>query len=111
MTPFIGPTADEVGVKDGNIDNNNSECMITGTNIANDCGPGDDMKIMLPIIAPAVMKITKIMTIASVITVVTMMMKIAVMAAEALIITLMTVGSETAIRIKTAIDSSLQTRG
>lgn len=82
--------------------------MITGTNIANDRCDDDDTKIMSLIIVPVVMKI---MTIASVITVVTMMMKIAVIAAETLIITLMTVGSETAIRIKTAIDSSLQTRG
>ena len=40
------PAADGAGVKDGNIHNNNSECMITGTNIANDHGPDDDMKIM-----------------------------------------------------------------
>lgn len=57
------------------------------------------------------MRIAKIMKITSVIKVVTMMMKTAAMAAETLIITLMTVGSETAIRIKTAIDSSLQTQG
>lgn len=68
-------------------------------------------KMMLPIAALVVMEITKIMPIASVITAITMMMKTAAMAAETLIITLMTVGSETAIRIKTAIDSSLQTQG
>lgn len=50
------------------------------------------------------------MEIGPVITVVAVMMKIAVVVAEARIITLMTVGSETAIRIKTAIDSALQTR-
>lgn len=68
-------------------------------------------KMMLPIAALVAMEITKIMPIASVITAITMMMKTAAMAAETLIITLMTVGSETAIRIKTAIDSSLQTQG
>lgn len=68
-------------------------------------------KMMLPIAALVAMEITKIMLIASVITAITMMMKTAAMAAETLIITLMTVGSETAIRIKTAIDSSLQTQG
>lgn len=68
-------------------------------------------KRMLPIAALVAMEITKIMPIASVITAITMMMKTAAMAAETLIITLMTVGSETAIRIKTAIDSSLQTQG
>lgn len=68
-------------------------------------------KMMLPIAALVAMEITKIMPIASVITAITMMMKTAAMAVETLIITLMTVGSETAIRIKTAIDSSLQTQG
>lgn len=68
-------------------------------------------KMMLPIAALVAMEITKIMPIASVITAITMMMKTAAMAAETQIITLMTVGSETAIRIKTAIDSSLQTQG
>ncbi len=100
-------------MKDGNIVENDSQSMITRTNIAND-GVDDDGrdKDNLLIRAPAVvMKITKIMMITSVITVVTMMMKIEVMAAETLIIALMTVGSETAIRIKTAIDSSLQTQG
>lgn len=53
----------------------------------------------------------KIMAITSVITVVTMMMKTAAMATETSVITLMTVGSETAIRIKTAIDSSVQMQG
>ena len=39
------------------------------------------------------------------------MMKTAAMATETSVITLMTVGSETAIRIKTAIDSSVQMQG
>lgn len=74
--------------------------------------PHDDMNKKLQIIAPVGMKITKIMAIASVIAVVAMMMKIAAMAAETLIIMLMTLDSGTAIRMKEkANDSCLQTRG
>lgn len=43
MTPFIGWLLMKVGVNDGNIDNNNSLCMITGTNIANDHGDDGDV--------------------------------------------------------------------
>lgn len=73
------------------------------------------MKIIRLIMASAVLKIAKIMVITSAITGETMAIKMAVMAGgrgkETLIITLMTVGSETAIRIKPAIDSSLKTGG
>lgn len=65
----------------------------------------------LMIAAPVVMKITEIVMITLVITVVTKMIETAAMAAETLIITLMTVSSETAVRIKAATDSFLQTRG
>lgn len=107
MTPFIG----RLLMKDCIIDNNSSPHVTTGTNIANDHGDDDDVEKddVTDSAGLHVMEITKIMKITSVITVITMMMKTAVMVAETLIITLMTVGSETAIRIKTAIDSSLQT--
>lgn len=87
-------------MKDGDTDDNNSKRMIKQANIANDDDPGDTVKIKLRLIAPAVMEIAGETAIASVIKVVTMMMNIAVTAAEARIITLMTPGSEAAIRIK-----------
>lgn len=100
-------------MRDDNITNNNSQRMITRTNIANDHGDDDeaDEDNLIYNSVVVVMKITKIMTITSVITAVTMMIKTAVMVGKTLIITLMTVGSETAIRIKPAIDSSLKTQG
>lgn len=100
-------------MRDDNITNNNSQRTITGTNIANDHGDDDeaDEDNLIYNSMVVVMKITKIMTITSVITAVTMMIKTAVMVGKTLIITLMTVGSETAIRIKPAIDSSLKTQG
>lgn len=100
-------------MKDEIIDNNKSEHVTTGTNIANDHSADDnaDEDDAADSEASGDGSNKGIMTITSVITVITMMMKATAMAAEALIITLMRVGSKTAIRIKTAIDSSLQMLG